>query len=358
MESIDLDLEPAEAKPAPPKPLSSRSEGVALRPFSDLQALEEFIDTNFILEVTSNNGTDPVPHGAWLGLAGTDFDQLGVRIKIDDVDKLKKLISPIVMDLADVTFVLVAMDRGSSILRESHIVNQLELHELTAELNINESGSTPPHRLLSNRRSGFRIELAFVQNKDLPGDNPTRPRKKGALIAKASWEVKPVADGDVFQPEELTDELRIELGLSKDYWVYFERKPGFLSSKTFTDAASFYVDKKLLGQIQLLTGEPKRMAEMMIYSSAITHLIYEVSLSFNDQDFMPDTEELSESQVMRLLRLKFKDKDDSEIIEYIKGDPGRALATFLANPKDFKNLIGALEGLNGGANELSDFEDE
>jgi hypothetical protein len=73
---------------------------------------------------------------------------------------------------------------------------------------------------------------------------------------------------------------------------------------------------------------------------------------------MPDTEELSESQVMRLLRLKFEDKDDSEIIEYIKGDPGRALATFLANPKDFKNLIGALEGLNGGANELSDFEDE
>jgi hypothetical protein len=358
MGSIDLEAEPAGTKPAPQKALSSRSEGVALRPFSDLQALEDFIDSNLILEVASNVAVDPIPHGAWLGLAGDDFAQLGIKIKIEDIDKLKSLISPIVMDLADVTTVLVAMDRGPSTLRDSHILSQSSLQELSPELIINESGSNPPYSLLSNRRSGFRIELAFVQNKDISGDNPTRPRKKGALIAKAAWEVKPVADGDVFQPEELTDELRTELGLTKHAWVYLERKPGFLSATTFRDAARFYVDKKLLGQIQLLTGEPKRMAEMMIYSSAITHLIYEVSLSFNDQDFMPDAEELNESQVMRLLRLKFKEKQDTEIIEFIKGDPGRALAEFLANPKDFKNLIGALEGLNGGANELPDFEDE
>lgn len=357
MEKALTNDEPIRSTPSAAGAMSSRSEGVALRPFSELQALEDFLDANFTLEVASNSAVDLVPHGSWLGLAGSDIQQLGVKIKIDDVEKLRSLFSPIVMNLTDVSAVLVVLDRSSSVLRESIVLGQMGLDEISNELIVNRSGSVPPHRILSNRRTGFRIELAFVQNKDVPGNNPTRPRKKGALIVKAAWDVKPVADGDVFQPKVLTDEIRAEKGLLKNEWVYFEAKSALLSGTTFSDAAAFYVDEKLLGQMQLLTGETKRLAGMMLYNSAMTSLIYELSLSFGQPDFSPDEEELSESSIMRILRIKFKEQSDQDLIEYVRDEPSRALAEFLANPLDFRKFMEALEGLNGGTNELPDFED-
>jgi hypothetical protein len=45
-------------------------------------------------------------------------------------------------------------------------------------------------------------------------------------------------------------------------------------------------------------------------------------------------------------------------VDLIREEPARAVSEFLANPKDLKNLMAALKEMNGGASELSDFEDE
>lgn len=242
-------------------------------------------------------------------------------------------------------------------LRENFVLGQFELSSLSNQIQISTAGGDEPHRILSNKRSGFRIEFALVQNKDIPGDNAIRPRKKGALIAKAAWEVKPVSDGDAFQPDELTDEIRENFGLSSESWVYFDAKPEILTATSFVDAAAFYVDKDLLDQIQLLTGESQTLAEMLVYSSAITHLVYEFSFALRADDATVDPEELSESQMFRLFRKKFKNRTDAEILDLVKDEPGRVVTEFLANQSDYKNLLSALKELNGGTNELSDFED-
>jgi hypothetical protein len=57
------------------------------------------------------------------------------------------------------------------------------------------------------------------------------------------------------------------------------------------------------------------------------------------------------------LQKKFNSKNDGEIVDLIREEPARAVSEFLANPKDLKNLMAALKEMNGGASELSDFED-
>jgi hypothetical protein len=49
---------------------------------------------------------------------------------------------------------------------------------------------------------------------------------------------------------------------------------------------------------------------------------------------------------------------EQEIRELIRDDPARAVAEFLGNAKDLKSLMSAMTAMNGGSNELPDFEDE
>lgn len=337
--------------------LSSRSEGVALRPFTGLAALETFLHDQVVLEVSSNTGSHTVPERGWLGLAPSDIEKLGLKIRIQNPDGLRAAVDPVVMDLADVGLVLVAMDRKGSVLRENQVLASTPLNEVKEFLSISEPGADAPTRILANRHSGFRIELALVQMRDVEGENSIRPRRKGALIALAHWEVKPVSDGDMFQPEELTEEVRGNLNLSASTWMYFDSKPEILSATMFSDAASYYIDKDILDQIQILTGSQKTLAEMLVYSPAITQMIYEFSLSLRETAENIDQEELGESQIFRILRVKFKTKNDAEIADLVREEPARAVAEFLANPRDLKNLMEALKEMNGGVNELSDFED-
>lgn len=337
--------------------LTSRSEGVALRPFSGLDDLETFINENVRLEIASNSGTFEVAHRGWLGLAPQDIDSLGLTVTIDNSDALRRLVDPLVMGLDDVSVFIVAIDRKSSVLRENALLAQYDLSKITDQVRISLAGTAQTQRILDNKRSGFRIEFALVQNKDVPGENAVRPRKKGALIARATWEVRPVSDGDAFQPDELTDDIRQNLGLTSSSWVYFDAKSEMLTATSFSDAASFYVDRDLLKQIQLLTGEAQTLAEMLVYSAAITHMVYEFSLALRADGTSVDSDDLSESQMVRLFRKKFKNKSDSEILDFVRDEPGRAVTEFLANRNDFRDLLNALKALNGGVDELSDFED-
>lgn len=334
-----------------------RSEGRALRPFAGLQPLDDYVAETFALEVESGSGNFSVPSKGWLGLSPQDIDLLGLKINMGNVRDFEKLVDPVVMDIKDVTIYVMAMDRRSSILRESTMLAKIEFAHLEGEISIALPGEKNRHRILNNRHSGFRIELILVQNKNIPGGNSIKPRKKGAIISRASWEVKAVSDGESFQPEELTDEVRDSFGLRADTWLFFESKSEILTSKTFSDAVSFYVDESLLLQVQLLTGEPLTLAEMLLYSSAITHLVYEFAFALKTDGENVDPDEFSESQIMRLFRKRFPTKTDPEIVEFVRDEPARAVAEFLGKRDDFKGLLLALETMNGGSNELSDIED-
>lgn len=340
------------------KTLSSRSEGVALRPFTGLAALEAFLHDQVALEVTSNTGNDVVPERGWLGLSPSDIEKLGLKIRIQNPEGLRAVVDPVVMDLADVSLVLVALDRKGSVLRESQVLASIPMNDVMDSISISEPGAEAPTRILANRRTGFRIELALVQMRDVEGENSVRPRRKGALIALAHWEVKPVSNADMFQPEELTEEVRGNLNLSPGTWIYFDSKPEILSATLFSDAASYYIDKDILDQIQILTGSQKTMAEMLVYVPAITQMIYEFSLALRETAENIDQEELEQSQIFRILKIKFKPKTAAEIVDLVREEPARAVAEVLANPKDLRNLMAALKEMNGGANELSDFEDQ
>lgn len=341
-----------------PKILKSRSEGVALRPFSGLDTLENLLKTQVALRVKSNRGNDPIPSGAWLGLPPKDIQNLGLKIEIESMEALLAAIAPVVMDLADVSVFVVALDRRGTALRESEVLLSSDLASIPNSLVISEPGVAHTCRILGNQSSGFRVELAFIQNKDVPGENAIRPRKKGALIARVGWDVKPESDGDSIQPDELTDEIRTEFVLSKDAWIYFRAEEELLLANSFDQAAKFYVDREMLRQIKTLSGEGQILSEMLLYSSAVTHLIYEVSFVLRQEETELSMEKLSESQVFRLFQKKFSDKSESEIIEFLKENPARVVSSFLASKSDYKKLIDAIKELNGGSNDLSLFDDE
>jgi len=336
--------------------ISLRQEGIALRPYAGLRKLEEHVENECILAVVTNAGPFALKHAQVLGLAKEDLDAIGVKVAFQNVDKLRDLAAPLVMDLTDIDVFIVAKDRPASPLRQTVVVARIPLQELEHEIILNNPGEHATVPPIHNRDSGFIVEMALVLNKNIQGGFSVRPREKGALIAKAIFEVKPVSEGDSFQPEPLTDEVRERFRIPQSSWMYADFTSALLTAETFGEAARFYVHESILADIQYLQGDEGFLAESLLQTQFVTGLIYAVSAALRDEE-APDESEIVESQVFMLFAKRFPAKATAELLTWLKEEPAAVLASWQSKPELSIPLIKAIKNLNGGNYDLSSPED-
>lgn len=323
----------------------SREEGVALRPYDGLDALEVFLKGNCRLSVKSNEGTDHLEPDAKLVLGSRDLVQLGLTIGFGNIDELNRLVRALVMDIEDVDVMIVARDLPSSTLRESHVLNHFPFREITSEYIVSAAGTDNHSRILRNSATGFQLEVAFVLNKNNPGDNSIRPRTLGALIAISKFILKPYESSDTLQPEPLRKDVRDRLNLPDSTLWYVEATPMLLTAANFRDAVRFYVHENLLSEAQFLAGDAGYLGQALVLDHFVTSLVYEVSRALNLQE-VPDEQEILDSQVMVWLSKRAGLELSDALLEKAKTQPEYLLALLNAKQAMTKKILKGFKALN------------
>ncbi|MEO0027156.1 MAG: hypothetical protein RL716_487 [Actinomycetota bacterium] len=332
---------------------TSRSEGVALRPFTGVDKIEHKLKHDLTLEIQSNSGANSLSPDEWLFLTKGDISKLGLRLAIVDPDELLRVVDPLVMDLADVEVLVVAYDRPGSPLRETEVIARLPIGDLGESIVLNAPGSVPHSRILNNKQSGFKIEFALVQSRDVEGENSIRPRTRGALISKAVFEVKPVLSGESFQPEPLTESERERLGLGPDVLMYVDPQTTLLSAESFRESARFFVHESILANIQFMTGDVSLLAQSYLLDCFISGFVYSVSNAIaSSEDF--DSNSFIESSTFRLIANKNKSLSNEALINELTEAPHRIVANWQSDKVTSKAQLLMFKNLTGGSNDLSD----
>lgn len=337
-----------------------RTEGIALRPFTGLKALDEALTTTVGLVFTTNSGATRLAPGEILSLGADEFDKLGLTLHLTDLEELKRAIDPLVMrDWRDVALFVEAKDRPSSTLKESVVIFSEKIANAPSEIPLNNPGATSPWRPLKNRHTGFEIRVLLVLTEGSEVENPLRPRVKGSILSEVTFVIKPVLGLDVIQPKPLDAQLKSALNLSPETWVYLNPSPDFLEAASFHDALDFYVDKDVLAEIQLLQPGDAEIVQLMLYSNLISGLVTEICRRLNDDGFEELNQDERTSQVIRLVRSKFPDTLSLDLLlDRIKTAPSQVVAEILANPEHSKGLLTRLRTLNGESNVVSDTDVE
>jgi hypothetical protein len=338
----------------------ARTEGAPIRPFTGADQAAQVSGETVVVSVTSSLGTKDIQSKGAMEIGIGDFSALGVKILIKDMDALGKAIDPLVVDLDDVSVAVVVADRRTGVLRESFVVFESQFKELPSELTIQEAGTRNNLRPLGNRKTGFTVEFVAFHNKDKPSTASTKPRVRGAILVKNTYEVRPVTAGDSLQPVPLTDEVREANGLAKNVWSYFKAKSGLLTAGSFDEAATFYVDPEVLNSALYGEAVAGAVLESLIYSQAIAQLVYEFSaqLRLHQEDNETLSDVFAESQVFKFFRNNFADRDDLSLAAFLIDEPQRVVSAILSSTKQRKKLFTAIENMGGGSNGLSDSEGE
>jgi hypothetical protein len=334
-----------------------RQEGVALRPYKAVDALEIYLEHNSRLSVHANGYDLDLQSGRILGLPKDEMEAMGLTFIVDDIYALRDSIEPLVMSLEDVDVLFVAKDRPSSPIRESVLVSRFSLNELQSVTVLNAAGAISNFGPLQNRSSGFVVEVAFVLNKSVAGTTAIHPRELGALLVKTFYEVRPVSENDSFQPEPLTDDIRDLFSLPKRSWMYIEFKPALLSATEFRDAARFYVHQDVLADIQFLDGDAGILAQNLLQTQFVTALIYQVSRTLLSDD-APEQDDIVQSQVFLLFHKRFSNKSSSELIQWLRDEPANVLVAWQSKPELANPLVKAVNNLVGGIDDVSSSETE
>jgi hypothetical protein len=333
----------------------ARAEGAEIRPFKGTDALAVSLEKSFVLRVISSQGSEDVTNKATLEMGATEIKNLGISIECADLAEVKKAVDPLVMSLDDVSVYVLVSDRSQGVLRDSILAKVLSYHEMEKSISLAEPGVPATFRPFENSKTGFKVELALVHNKEIRSESSISPRVKGALLGLLTFEVRPVAIGDSLQPQRLTDEVRANNNLGRDVWSFFKAKSSFMTASTFDEALGYYVSEEILQALTYGDETNKKIFESLLFTQAVTQLVYEFSnglqeLTQSEQGFGS----LAESQVLRFFRTAFSDKNSEELIAYLSDEPERAVAAILSKPKQVKKMNLILKTMSGGINDVSD----
>ena len=335
----------------------ARAEGAEIRPFSGTDALAVSLEKNFSLKVVSSQGSFDVTNKATLEIGAADIKNLGISVECTDLAAVKKSVDRLVMSLEDVTIYVLVSDRSQGVLRDSIVAKVFEFGDLEKSISLSEAGMPAAFRPFENSKTGFKVEFAFVHNKEIKAESSISPRTKGALLGLLTFEVRPVAIGDALQPQRLTDEVRANNNLGKEVWSFFKAKSSFMTAPTFDEALGYYVSEEILHALTYGDETNKKVLESLLFTQAVTQLVYEFSsglqeLTQSEQGFSS----LDESQVLRFFRTSFSDKNSEELFAYLSDEPERAVSAILSKPKQLKKMNSILKTMSGGVNDVSDSE--
>ncbi len=334
-----------------------RSEGRSLRPFSGLEKLEAAIHSGLELKI-ANPGMDGfvVKNQEVVFVPENYFAAISLELNLSNFQEVKNELDTICeTSIEEVDFYVVAKDRPGAHLQDQFVLVHGRAGDLESPV-LFSGGQTNPARVLSNKFTGFAIELILVYNKNGLA-NPLKPRTKGFILTQSRFDVRPTAQGDdQIQPKPLTKELKDQHGLAANTLSYVYAKPDLLRASRFEDALDFFVDDELLLEIQQTTGPAGQLAEFALAALLIPALVASVVNHLESEGDYSDSsiEEPKEfGQVIRLLQKK-TGLQTGQLIETLRDDPQMVVAKMLSEDNQLRKLTATIKSMNGAGDAVSD----
>jgi hypothetical protein len=319
-----------------------RSEGVAVRPFAGSRELQDVLERVLSLELKTGQESYSLKSADRVTIPPSEMRVAGISIKINDLERLFSQVDPMVMSRDDVNFLVVAIDGPTSPLRTSDVLRHASLQDLTSEMQLNVLGSQSDSAVLSNVHGRYSIEFALVHNKDVTSVSAIKPRRKGALLAKAVFTLTPTGVNDQPKPKPMDQETKSKLGLPQYSWFYLKASSSLLEATSFEDAFDFYVDKELLETLKVAKPAAKAAVEGTLMTALVQGLCQEVaarSADFSDSDI----EDIEASAVVRMLKKLLNVKTFEELTEQLQESPAKVASQMLAVKSLFRGLMKSLE---------------
>ena len=319
-----------------------RNEGVAVRPFTGSRELQESLEKNVKLEVETGQGKFDLTSSDTLAIPPSEMRVAGIALKVSDFDEILKRVNPMVMSLEDVDVYVVAVDGPTSPLRSMEVLHKTALSDFGSVIPINSRGSQSDSRVLSNVHGRYSIELALVHNKELATTSALKPRKRGALLAKIQFSLKPTSVNDQPKPKPMDKELKESMGLTSSSWFYLKTSPSLLEAPSFDEAFDFYVDRDLLDALKVAKPSAQGALEGLLVATLVQGLCFEVAALGSEADSI-DAAELEDSAVVKMMKKRLGVKNFAELFAELSESPSRAATKMLAVNSLVKSLMGSLE---------------
>lgn len=319
-----------------------RSEGISVRPFAGSRELQNTVESLLSLEVKTAQETYVLTSSDRVTIPPSEMRVAGLTLKLSDLDRLLSQADPMVQSRDDVDFIVVAVDGPISPLRAVEILHRAPLKELTTTIELNTLGAQSSSSVLSNVNGRYSIEFALVHNKDIESTSAIKPRRKGALLAKSVFTIKPTGVNDQPKPKPMDQAEKTKLGLSTQTWFYLKAKASLLETPTFEDAFDFFVDKELLDALKVAKPAARAAIETALLTVLVQGLCQEVAARAEEALDL-DQEDIESSAVIRMLKKLLNLKTFDDLMEQLQESPSKAAAQMLAKKSVLSGLMKSLE---------------
>ena len=309
---------------------TKRKAGEVLRPYIHADEMQESLGINVTLTLQSAVRTDTFNSAATYLIDKSEMAGVGITINFEDRDAIRNACSKMVNELEDASIVILAEDGVATALRTSDIVWQGKVTELPEHQELFRLGDYETERgLVFGHASGAKhLHVVAIRNSPIDTLSPLKPRLKGAILGRVTFNMRPNPSFDSVVPQKLTDEVRVRLNLPSDSWYAFETKGGFLTANEFEAAFDLFVDEEMLEKA--MSGAPlfKNSVDLLLTNLFMSSIIEEAISRF--QDASSQEEELPENSAVSLWLRELLGED---YVDLLLGDKTRAISTALSAKK-------------------------
>lgn len=303
------------------------TERPVIRPFKDLEDLEKLV-SGIQLRIISNLGPKNLLNGQTYISDYAELRSLSISILWNfEGSAIKKAIEKIGISLDDVKIVAVV---DSAFMRNRKVIEIGNFVDLNEAFVVASRGAQRDE-VLMDRRHGFDVDVQFLLVKQLM-PKPLMPYRKGTELARASFSVKPLPEGDGLSPEPLDGENRDRLKLSSAIELFVEVDSPLLEMKTFEGNLVIWMNEDLYN---LCVSQKSKSSERYLEAAAnnaLTQLVYLVSAELQNVEI--EKIEGDPPMVVNVLKNHFDTQNaksllgESSFASMLKSSPEKIAAVF------------------------------
>lgn len=333
--------------------MTTRNEGVRLRPFLGLDGLQAMISDFSFLRIQTDAKTEEIQSIYPIEVFPKNVPTAGLTwIFKGELKNLFSALTPAKLSPKDVVIVIRISDRRVGILRESDLIIELPLEDFSGSLEVRSPKGELLSRVLGNQWTGFRLDVLLILGEEHPVSH-LYPWMRGTILAQDSFEIVPVAEWDSIQPIELTAELRQTLKLNGNIWCHVEFNEDFFESQEMSESLVFYVDKEILANIKALPENFSLTGQAVLAAALLPQVVYKASLELNrlEESISWDG---SSGVILRFLHRSYGSMVKSqEFINLLKDSPDKVVSTLLANHNLGSRLRAMFTSITEGVEDVS-----
>lgn len=321
----------------------SRAEGPIVLPFTPFTQLEALVHA-MELSVETRYGVHRVPNGSKLRCDAEHLTKVALTVDLNcEPEALAGATRDGHLEPHQVRFAVIAREPSGGHLRQNDVLWSGRWSDLEgSELRLLDRGAVRP-RTLQNWFDGFDVEIVAVMDEQLESRHLMPPRR-GTVIARATFGVRPFGRVSGLQPKALTPEIRRAEDVRVSAWLLVKRTSSLHDSPTLEDAVEVYVDEEILRLTALQRDSMRTVAETLFAVPALTQLVFLLAedLQANDAFEWDGSGSEALSLVYDSVKACGPEMEPAVLIQVLRSAPERVAAIVSGYDQQKDRIIAAL----------------